>query len=398
MMDKERLKDLLFSYLNDTLDQEEYDELLRYINDDTYTEVLYESMDQEWQRLKIKSLLTAADQELVYHKVLADPRFAAPHLNRSVKKFSWFNRRTISAAAAIIAIVALGVYVSKIYPGWEGNHYANDVTPGTSKAILTLADGRKITLDASKKGKLAEQSGISISKTAEGRLVYTVSDSPSDNKDDIKTYNTLETPKGGEYQVNLPDGTKVWLNAASTLKYPTSFAAARERRVILEGEAYFEVAHDQHSPFLVVTGKQVLKVLGTHFNVNAYGNEPDTKTTLLEGSVGIKQLQGEKDLVLKPGQQAQVGKEVEVVDVDTETAVAWKNGDFVLKDEDFKTTMRKIARWYDVEVVYDESAPDDLELGGWVSRKKNISAVLKVMESTGKVHFKVQGRRIAVIK
>lgn len=395
-MDKERLKDLLFSYLNDTLDQEEFDELLSYISIDAYTEVFYESMDQEWASDKIKVLLSDADQDQVFVRVKDDPRFSRATAGHIVKRFRLFSMRTVSAAA-ILAVISVGAYFLTTNRNVGGSSYANDVNPGTTKAVLTLADGSKIILDAAKKGKLAEQSGISVAKTADGRLVYTVA---GDDQAGSDTYNTLETPKGGEYQLHLPDGTNVWLNAASSLKYPASFADAKERKVILNGEAYFEVAHNKNSPFRVVTAKQVVEVLGTHFNVNAYSNEPDTKTTLLEGSVNVVQQTGTKHFVLKPGQQAQVGTGagIEVIDVDTETAVAWKNGDFILKDEDFKATMRKISRWYDVDIIYDESAPQDLELGGWVSRSKNISAVLKVIESTGKVHFKVQGRRITVTK
>ncbi len=391
-MDKERLKDLLFSYLNDTLDQEEFDELLSYISIDAYTEVFYESMDQEWASDKIKSLLSDDDQDLVFNRVKVDPRFDATKVRRMAKRFRLFSVRTVSAAA-VLAVISVGVYFLTVKRNVAGSSYANDVNPGTTKAVLTLADGSKIMLDAAKKGKLAEQSGMRVAKTADGQLVYTVTDTDHAGS---AAYNTLETPKGGEYQLHLPDGTKVWLNAASSLKYPASFADAKERKVILSGEAYFEVAHHRNSPFRVVTDKQVVEVLGTHFNVNAYQNEPDTKTTLLEGSVNVVQQAGTKHFVLKPGQQARVAEGIEVVNVDTETAVAWKNGDFILKDEDFKATMRKISRWYDVDVIYDESAPADLELGGWVSRAKNISAVLKVIESTGKVHFKVQGRRITV--
>lgn len=400
-MDKERLKDLLFSYLNDTLDQEEFDELLSYINIDAYTEVFYESMDQEWASDKIKALLSDADRDLVFSRVQAEPRFAAARVKHIAKKARLLSMRIISAAA-ILAVISFGAYFLTTNRKAAGSSYDNDVNPGTTKAVLTLADGSKITLDGAQKGKLAEQSGMSVAKTAEGKLVYTVANADQAAAD---TYNTLETPKGGEYQLHLPDGTKVWLNAASSLKYPASFTNARERKVILVGEAYFEVAHNKNSPFKVVTDKQVIEVLGTHFNVNAYSNEPETKTTLLEGAVDVVQLTSNaaqqtlaKHFVLKPGQQAQVGVGIAVVNVDAETAVAWKNGDFILKDEDFKATMRRIARWYDVDVIYDESAPEDLELGGWVSRSKNISAVLKVIESTGKVHFKVQGRRITVTK
>jgi len=398
-MNAERVRDLLFIYLNGTINKEELDELLTYVNNEAYTEVFYQSMDEEWEKGKFKALITNDQQQMVYQQLTADPRFASSRDKKNrLTQFRLFNLRTISAAA-LITIVSLVTYLA-IHRGQQPAQYANDVNPGTIKATLTLADGRKITLDQAKTGKLAEVDGISVTKTVDGHLAYTVLGNgkadASQNK--VQDYNTLETPKGGEYQLNLPDGTKVWLNAASTLKYPTNFVHVKDRKVFLNGEAYFEVAHNKSSPFRVVTYNQEVEVLGTHFNVNAYANEPDSRTTLLEGAVKISHLAGSKDLVLKPGQQAQVGPEFKVVEVDPETAVAWKNGDFILKDEDFKASMRKFARWYNVEVIYDESAPEDLELGGWVSRSKNISAVLQVIEATGKVHFKVQGRRVTVTK
>jgi len=397
-MDVERLKDLLFVYLNDSLSQEEYNELITYINDEKYSEIFYESMDQEWTRDKITVLLTEADEQKVYQNITLDPRFAASHSSEvKVNRFKWFSPRIMSAAA-MIAVISVGIYFTTTKYYQSGSQYVNDVNPGSTKAILTLADGRKIILDSVQRGALAEQAGINVSKAADGMLVYTLSDKSVTQNIDNLAYNILETPKGGEYQLNLPDGTKIWLNAGSTLKYPTSFEHAKERKVTLNGEAYFEVAHNKDLPFRVVTDKQLVEVLGTHFNINAYGSEPNTETTLLEGSVKVAQNESGKEMLLKPGQQSLVGKDFTVAAVDTESVVDWKNGDFNFKDEDLKASMRKIARWYDVEIIYDDSAPDDLQLGGWVSRSKNISTVLKVIESTGKVHFKVQGRRVTVTK
>lgn len=393
-MDKERLKDLLFSYLNGSMDQEEFDELTIYIKDETYAAVFHESMDHEWQTRKIRQLLSDQEQDSVYDKITADPRFTkAPLLQ--LRKSRFFNYRLVTAAAAI-ALIAAGGWLFAVRSGSSTSVYENDVDPGSTKATLTLANGQKITLDDAKKGKLADQLGISVSKTENGQLIYTVA-GKSGLSDEI-SYNTLETPAGGQYQLILPDGTKIWLNAGSSLKYPASFASLKERRVTLKGEAYFEVSHHKDLPFRVQTPKQTVEVLGTHFNVNAYTDEPDTKTTLLEGSVKVLPENKAQVMMLKPGQQAQVGADNEVISIDTESVTAWKNGDFILKDEDFQATMRKIARWYDVEIVYDESAPKDIELGGWVSRSKHISAVLKIIESTGKVHFKVQGRRVTVTK
>lgn len=309
----------------------------------------------------------------------------------------------IASAAAIFIIGSVSFYsffykdqVSSI----DSRLVLNDINAGGNKAVLTLSDGTKVLLDTAKNGIISGQPGLKITKAADGQLVYTytaVSKYNSATEKDL--YNTISTPKGGQYQVVLPDGTKVWLNASSSLRFPTQFADS-ERSVSLWGEGYFEVVHDRKSPFFVKTTKQEVKVLGTHFNINSYADEKVVKTTLLEGSVQVSQLsENGQSKLLKPGEQAANNdKDILVKSADIESIIAWKNGDFVLRNEDFKATMRKIARWYNIEVVYGSDAPEDLELGGWVSRTKNLSAVLKLMELTGKVHFKIEGRRVTVTK
>jgi len=400
-MNSERLKDLLYSYLNETMDQEEFDELLLYVGDADYESVFYESMDHELQADSVKSLLKLDNQEKVFKRITEDHRFSAAvtELPSSTEvpaeRFKIYNKKVLSAAAILI-IVATGLYFStSLFRTPLSPAQAYQFKPGLGKAVLTLANGSKINLEKAGKGQLVDMAGIQIINTKEGSLVYHAAEQ---DKKSNSSLNTLQTPVGSGYQVQLPDGTRVWLNAASSLTYPSSFAGAKERRVTLKGEAYFEVAHQKDQPFRVVTNQQILEVLGTHFNLNAYADEPDQKTTLLEGSVKIKS-NGAGQFILKPGQQSRVKPgTARIVNVDTETVLAWKNNDFVLKDEDFSAIMRRIARWYNVEIIYDASAPEDLELGGWVSRAKNLDAVLKVIESTGKVHFKVEGRRVTVTK
>lgn len=300
-----------------------------------------------------------------------------------------------AAALAIISMVGIVIYKQN----HKSTNLANipvfkDIKPGKDRAVLVLANGTKINLDETRSGHLADQTGVSISKTADGQIVYTVP--PQDNKIDQIAYNTVVTPAGGQYQVNLPDGTKVWLNASSSLTFPTSFAA--ERTVKLKGEAYFEVSKisdgAKRIPFFVESADQKIEVLGTHFNVNAYADESATKTTLLEGSVQINE-----KVLLKPGEQSRLqGGSIKVTAVNAEDYIDWKNGDFILEHNDFRAVMRKIARWYDVEIIYGDDAPAKLNLGGWISRSKNISSVLQLMEQTGKVHFKIEGRRITVSK
>ncbi len=302
----------------------------------------------------------------------------------------------ITAAAAILLALSAGLffYINKA-PSLNNIVVLKgpDVTPGKNSARLTLANGRAIILSGSISGRLAKESGVSISKTADGQLLYEVIDHPG--KASVSAYNTLTTVKGEQYQVRLPDGSTVWLNAASSLKYPVSFASVKQRRVELDGEAYFEVAKDKKHPFIVSSKGQQIEVLGTHFNINSYADEVSTKTTLLEGSV---QINGR--VLIKPGEQATgAGDQIEVSKADTEAATDWKNGDFIFnKNDDFKSAMRKIARWYDVDIIYESSAYTGMELRGWLSRKNTLSVVLQRIESTGKVHFKIEGRRVTVTK
>lgn len=316
-----------------------------------------------------------------------------PQLRRSFPLW-----KKMMVAATILMISGIGLYfynqhlTSLSSPKTE---IFNDVKPGSNQAVLTLANGKRIILNASVEGEIAEQSGISIKKTAEGQLIYTLSDAGTTASiGTAAAFNTIETPKGGQYQINLPDGTRVWLNAASSLKYPVRFDG-KERKVSLQGEGYFEVAKDKHKPFKVSSGGQELEVLGTHFNINSYADEPSSKTTLLEGAVRLSP-HGGQDLVLIPGQQAVLASgRMKVGMVDPEEVMAWKNGNFVFNDEGLESIMRKISRWYDVELSYQRK-PSDLTFTGVVSRSKNISAVLNALDKTGKVHFKVEGKKVTV--
>ena len=308
-------------------------------------------------------------------------------------------RLVVAAAILLIAGVATFFYVNsdpnKALP--KEHVYVSDVAPGHNGATLTLANGKTIKLSDADNGKLATEAGIKITKTADGQLVYELAPKVSQPRNDVPTnayYNTLSTTNGQQYQVILPDHSKVWLNAASSIKYPSSFAGLENRTVDLNGEAYFEVAKDKTHPFIVKTVRQEVKVLGTHFNVNAYNDDEDTKTTLLEGSV---QLNG--GIMLKPNEQGiSKANVISIKTVNANEAVAWKQGDFIFKNQELTTTMRQIARWYNVEVIYEKDAPKQLKLGGSISRTNPISVVLKAMEKTGKVKFRLEGRRVIVSK
>ncbi|SMC69525.1 FecR family protein [Pedobacter nyackensis] len=318
------------------------------------------------------------------------------HANIGQSRPIW---QRLAVAASILLCVGLAFY---FYPKVQQPSISQNakadilITPGGNKAFLTLSNGKKISLTDATDGKLAEQSGIEITKTAAGILVYQVTDKPG-KSGSKPNYNTIETPKGGEYQLILPDGSKVWLNAASSLTFPTSFAGVKERKVELMGEAYFEIAQNKTVPFIVKSAKQEVKVLGTHFNINAYANEQATTTTLLEGSVKIVNLKKATHIILKPGQESVLSADkTNVYETDIEEAIAWKNGLFIFNDEDIKSIMKKISRWYNIDVSFKGNM-DNVSFIGNYSRSKNLENLLKNIELTGKVTFKIEGRRIEVI-
>ncbi len=315
--------------------------------------------------------------------------------------------RIVSAAAAILIIVSTGLYffVDRTKPTEEIQTVVRHnkksaflpISPGSNKAVITLADGSKIALTDSLSGKIAEQNGVQITKTTTGKLEYTSSSKRPDYTG--LSYNTITTPRGGQFQVILPDGTHVWLNASTSLKYPTSFTG-NERKVELAGEAYFEVAHNKEKPFKVISaGDQEVEVLGTHFNVNSYKDDYEIKTTLLEGSVKVSQLSTGATKLLLPGQQSIIKSKgtLLVRNADLREAVAWKNGKFVFNDQTLQAIMQQIGRWYDVEIEYVGSRTGNKIFGGTISRFENIKQVLEILELTGSVKFKVEGRKVIVM-
>ncbi len=323
-----------------------------------------------------------------------------------------------AAAAVILITVALGTYFYTFNSGTHNAVQLTEIAPGRNAATLTLANGKKIRLSDATNGQLAEEAGVKIKKNAKGEIIYEVLESKALSSPP-NAYNTLTTAKGETYAVVLPDGSKVWLNAASSLTYPVNFASLKERSVELIGEGYFEVAKAQSTerkglgvrrslPFFVKTSSQQIEVLGTHFNVNAYNDEPVVKTTLLEGSVRVaalrEALKSEAEqlpnptVILKPNQESKlINSAFKVTDVDAQESIAWKQGKFVFVNENIQSIMRKVARWYNVEVSY-QSLPAYNDFSGSMSRFDNIAQVLNKIEATNKVHFKVEGRRVIVMK
>lgn len=271
-----------------------------------------------------------------------------------------------------------------------------EIAPGGNRGILTLSNGKQIVLsDISAKDTISkEEDEVTIKMNADGTITYIVNPNADDSKDDVDSFNTLSTPTGGQYNIVLADGTKVFLNAVSSIKYPTQFNGD-QRVVELDGEAYFEVAKNKNKPFIVKSGVHNIEVLGTHFNVHAYDNESAIKTTLLEGSVAVSSKN--QKIVLKPGQQSSVSansNKIGIKEVDTEAAIAWKNGRFKFDNADLKSVMKQLERWYGIKVEYRGDV-SDVRFNGGTFRNKNLSEVLKVLELSN-IKFKVEGKTIIV--
>ncbi|WP_159452633.1 FecR family protein [Pedobacter nyackensis] len=303
------------------------------------------------------------------------------------------------SAAAVLIIVGVAAYLFLNKSDRKEQSLAAKIVPGTNTATLTLGDGRKINLSDAENGALVEQTGIQITKSADGQLLYKVEGTEEGVDQSKISYNTVETPKGGQYQIILPDGTKVWLNAASSLKFPLSFASSVDRKVELNGEAYFEVRKDKSHPFKVINEGQEVEVLGTHFNINGYKDEGAIKTTLLEGSVKVSSTYGvnSEEVIIRSGEQAVLTKRgIEVVKKDIEQVVDWKNGDFIFQQESLKDVMSKIGRWYNVKVVYDQDVNQKLTFSGQMSRSNSIFEILKSLESTDEIKFEIKESTIKV--
>jgi len=375
-MKEEAVKSLIRGYKEGTLSPEQKAKLETwYIN----------------QAANSKAELSGEREEEIIQLLRTELPLKYPEASRT-----WWPR--IAAAASIILCLGTAWYFyqrADSNPIVSQSHANNNILPGGKKAYLTLADGQRIVLTNTKNGTLAQQPGVNITKASDGEVIYSITDLKPE-REGAKNYNTIETPIGGQYQIVLPDGTKVWLNAASSLKFPSTFARLVNRKVELRGEAYFEVAKNKQQPFIVKTVEQEVEVLGTHFNINTYRDEQGVKTTLLEGSVKIHSDLESK--TLKPGEQSTLtNRRFMVKSIDVEEAIAWKRGYFYFNNENIESIMRKLSRWYNVDVQYEGKITDE-GFYGTVSQTKNISQVLNILEKTKGVHFKIEGRRVIVMK
>jgi transmembrane sensor len=290
------------------------------------------------------------------------------------------------AAAAALFIIGGYFYSSSLKTKYVERPVPialSSATAGKEDAILTLANGRKIQINKAAMGIFATDAGSNIRKTKEGEILYEA----SINGQSSTVQNIIETPKGRQFKLQLPDGTNVWLNAGSSIKYPVSFTAKKERIVELIGEAYFEVFHNKTQPFVVKSAGQIVEVLGTHFNINSYANEGKTVTTLAEGSVKVTAKNS--STIIKPEQQAVLtaGRSILVRQAELKVALAWKDGKFKFRDTAMPEIMRQIARWYDIDIKYSGSVPTDL-FSGTISRQADLSQVLQIFAIT-EVHFEL---------
>ncbi|MBD1362670.1 FecR domain-containing protein [Mucilaginibacter sp. ZT4R22] len=306
-----------------------------------------------------------------------------------------------AAAAAILVFISVGIYLvgnktSSPAPtlSQHTKPVKNDIQPGTEKAILTLANGSTITLDDAPNGVVSKQGNFAISKSSNGLIIN--GGKGADNLLADNAFNTITIPRGGKYHITLSDGTKVWLNSSSALTFPATFAGT-ERMVRVTGEAYFEVAKNDKMPFKIdVNGKQVVEVIGTHFNISAYTDENNITTTLLEGSVKVTYK--DKSTYIVPGQMAvnNFGQRIMVKQADLEEVMAWKNDSFIFNNENITSIMRKISRWYDVDVAY-KGDMTSINFDGSYSRSKGLASLLKNIELVNKVRFVTEERRVTVI-
>lgn len=406
-MNQNKLIELLGLFVDGGISREDYDLLVDYIRANPEDEELNIAIDTVFKNSKKFNPLNGDDKELLFQSIIRNKHFVSEIQNEleTIPAFAprlWYQ---LGVAASILLLIVTSLFfytnrtpVNKLALKVVEPKKAAVILPGDNKAILTLSDGTKIILEDAKNGILANQAGVSIQKTSDGKLLYSFSNSANTVSPETKEnviYNKIETPIGGKYQVNLPDGSKVWLNSSSSLRFSALFNG-HTREVELSGEAYFDVSKNKGKPFRVITKDQIVEVLGTQFNINSYSDEGPIKTTLIEGSVKI--IYKDKVVLLSPGQQFQPKELVSaVLEADTEEVVAWKDGYFVFKNEDIKSIMRKLSRWYNVEVSYSGNIPE-VGFGGNISRSKDISEVLDVLQLTNAIHFKVEGRRITVMR
>lgn len=400
-MQTERFKYLMDRLVNKALSDKEREELCTLLNQQEY-EPLIDMGVQSWLNEDIAGLQEEEIREEAEHHlqlIFAADKSVQPTENRlnavrPVHRIHFLRKWGWAAACLLVAAGVAGYLL--VRPGTDPTdihtttaQHTETILPGKESALLSLADGSKVALDSIRNGVVALQGGITA-KVIDGKLVY-------EGKGKEKLYNTINTPIGCQYQLTLPDGTKVWLNAASSITFPISFVE-QERRVAITGEAYFEIARNKSKPFILdINGQSELEVLGTSFNVNCYKGESGIRATLLEGSVKVNS--GRQSGILRPGQQATVLAEQQSIrvssDVNIEQVMAWKNGLFNFEGADVRQVMRQLERWYNIDVKYEGPVPS-IEFQGKMYRDVPLSEVLNVLQKAG-VQFRMEKRTIVML-
>ncbi|MBC8033049.1 MAG: FecR domain-containing protein [Chitinophagaceae bacterium] len=394
-MNEIELGQLLQNYLDGSMTAKELSLLRKHASDEKNAPSFNLQIEQAVNRRMASGLETHADLSKMYEEILSqDRRIISPVHRVHFLKTRWFRY-----AAAIILLATTATF---LWPGDSSDATPKpdqlsavkieDIEPGGNRALLTLANGRTIVLDSVGEGDLARQGAVTIIKAGTGVLAYT--GAVTQDTGTSVLYNTITTPRGGQYQVILQDGTKVWLNAASEVRFPAGFPA-NERRIELSGEAYCEIAVDKNRPFYISAGNTAIQVLGTSFNINAYLDEEAVKTTLVEGSIRIGK--GSDVVLLQRGEQALV-KNNNPIHVKRNTNVAevlaWKNGLFTFEEADVAAVMRQLSRWYNVDVVYKGSIPSQRFIGK-IFRGMSLSKVVKVLANNG-INCRIEGRKLIV--
>ncbi|WP_158526211.1 FecR family protein [Pedobacter paludis] len=368
----------------------EQQELYALISDERNDEALMREIETAYERFVYQKnpfspQVEARMLSLITSKDLPKRK---PVKMTAIKRWRW----VAVAAAAAIVICIFGIHLYRVQQLESATDnaviLAQKISPGNQGATLTLSDGRKIALNDQASGTLAQEAGTRIIKTVNGGIQY----QPGDGAGSLN-YNSLGTGKGQIYSLNLPDGTVVWLNAASFIRYPSNFAAKGNRSVELKGEAYFEVAKDKSRPFVVTSGSQTVEVLGTHFNVNAYEDEPNQKTTLIEGSIKVA-VPGVQKLI-NPGEQASFTKGLlQVATANTADAIAWKEGKFRFNETPMEELLRQLGRWYDLQLEFPTGVPQR-QFSGGINRNVPLSSVLQLLKDA-KINFRLNGRKLIV--
>jgi ferric-dicitrate binding protein FerR (iron transport regulator) len=377
-------RSLLEKYLTDSISESEKAMLFEMLQSSDYESELEQIIDNGFLEGKINGLANPDRAKALFDKITeAGQVYRKPFISRRL-------RYTTTAAAAILLLISVAIYTFRETNNTSisGKGKTNgEIVPGSDKAMLTLTDGSVIILDST--GSRAIKQGNTAIHEHSGQLQYL-----QQEQETVSGLNTLATPRGGQYRLRLPDGSNIWLNAASSITYPTAFTGSR-RKVAITGEVYMEIAKNENMPFEISVNGIEITVLGTRFNVNAYKDEPSITTTLLEGAVKVSR--GNNDQLLMPGQQEQLlpnGKVEIVNDIDTASIVAWKNGMFSFNDADIPAVMRQINRWYDAEIVYQSEVSQHFM--GSIPRTVPISKLLTMLELTGRLHFRIDGRKIIV--